>query len=216
MIGRTTLRRPTSAIPSPAERRIAAHTETLLDHYLPEYEVSEHHSISVDTSPSRAYDAVLSAPLGSSAIVRILLKLRGLPSLLSGKGRGSLDAASATLLDTIGHGFFLVDEQPGREIVLGTIGKFWRPTGSRLCGTPEDLFNGPPPGSAAAIWNFRVVRLGRGSGIHTETRVKCGDEAALRSFQLYWKIVGPFSGLIRRRMLAAIKREAESGEAAFL
>jgi hypothetical protein len=113
------------------------------------------------------------------------------------------------VLDLIGNGFFLVDEQPGREIVLGTIGRFWKLRGGKTSGaTAEDLEYPPPAGAAAAVWNFRVARYAHGTRIHTETRVRCADDDARRSFRRYWRIVGPFSALIRRRMLESIKREA--------
>jgi hypothetical protein len=49
----------------------------------------------------------------------------------------------------------------------------------------------------------------------TETRVLCTDDEARRRFSLYWRLVGPFSALIRRVLLRRIKREAErSGGAA--
>jgi hypothetical protein len=38
----------------------------------------------------------------------------------------------------------------------------------------------------------------------TETRIAAVDDAARRAFMRYWRIVGPFSGLIRRRWLRAI------------
>jgi hypothetical protein len=39
--------------------------------------------------------------------------------------------------------------------------------------------------------------------LSTETRVQAVDDAALRAFRRYWRVVGPFSGLIRRRWLRA-------------
>jgi hypothetical protein len=45
--------------------------------------------------------------------------------------------------------------------------------------------------------------------VHTETRIKCADEKARKSFRLYWRIIAPFSAFIRRQMLQSIKYEAE-------
>jgi hypothetical protein len=41
--------------------------------------------------------------------------------------------------------------------------------------------------------------------------VRFGDAASARQFARYWLVVQPFSGLIRRRMLALIRRKAEGG-----
>ena len=48
--------------------------------------------------------------------------------------------------------------------------------------------------------NFR--RDGR--ELSTETRVQAVDEQARRVFLRYWRVIGPFSGLIRRRWLKLI------------
>jgi hypothetical protein len=47
-----------------------------------------------------------------------------------------------------------------------------------------------------------------GSALSTETRVQARTGRARRLFGLYWLVVGPFSGLIRRRWLRAIARSA--------
>ncbi len=215
-IGRTIQFPPISVTHFGGEWRINPTAEPLLDHYLPKYDVSEHHAIYVDTAPERAFEAVLRAPLGSSFIVRTLLKLRALAFLLSRKSCAAVENETATILDTIGHGFFLVDKQPGREIVLGTIGAFWKLKGGKRSAATSEQLMLPPPGTAAAIWNFRVAQHGPGADVHTETRVLCGDAAARRKFLRYWAVVGPFSALIRRQMLATIKDEAESSNAAYL
>jgi hypothetical protein len=57
------------------------------------------------------------------------------------------------------------------------------------------------------------IRLGfhfDGETLSTETRVSAADPSARRRFRLYWLAIRPFSGLIRRVWLRAIKRRAES------
>jgi hypothetical protein len=67
-----------------------------------------------------------------------------------------------------------------------------------------------PPGLAGAAWNFAVVPVADGGCVlHTETRILTGDAGACRRFRLYWTLVRPGSGLIRRLMLRAIRAEAE-------
>lgn len=136
--------------------------------------------------------------------------LRELPARALGRCKPAREAGSATLLDLIKHEFFLVDEHPGREIVLGTIGKFWTLQGGGMENfTAGDLEEPLPRGTAAAVWNFRVARDAHGSIIHTETRVRCADSSARLKFRLYWTFVGPFSGLIRSRMLQSVKEAAK-------
>jgi hypothetical protein len=42
-----------------------------------------------------------------------------------------------------------------------------------------------------------------GTLLSTETRVSATNSTARRAFRGYWRVVGPFSGLIRRRWLRA-------------
>jgi hypothetical protein len=56
---------------------------------------------------------------------------------------------------------------------------------------------------AVAFW---AEPAGSGSTLHTETRVRAADRAARRRFRVYWLVVRPFSGLIRRSWLRAAAR----------
>ena len=75
---------------------------------------------------------------------------------------------------------------------------------------PDEFHGFDPPGMAVAAWNFTVLPTDEGSLVATETRVRCTDAAARRSFGRYWRVIRPFSGLVRRVALRAIRRTAES------
>jgi hypothetical protein len=65
---------------------------------------------------------------------------------------------------------------------------------------------------AKAAWNFTVRQVPGGrTEVATETRVECLGPAARRWFRLYWALIGPFSGWIRREALRIVKRTAEAG-----
>jgi len=55
-----------------------------------------------------------------------------------------------------------------------------------------------------------VAPDGTGSRMATETRIAATDATARRRFGRYWLLIGPFSGITRREMLAAIRRRAEA------
>jgi hypothetical protein len=62
---------------------------------------------------------------------------------------------------------------------------------------------------AAAPWRGGTVRIAmnfrrEGSTLSTETRVQAVDDEARRVFLRYWRVIGPFSALIRRRWLKQI------------
>lgn len=166
----------------------------LIDRFLPRYDVSEHHATRVGASAERIYDVIRHGELATHPVVRALLFLRGM-------GRRPRTTFSLELF--LQEGFTLVAEDRPREIVLALEGPFWR----AACKVRPPQFDQPvPSGSARAAWNFHV-----GEGVvSTETRVLCADDARAK-FRLYWLFIRPFSGLIRRMMLRAIRREAERG-----
>jgi hypothetical protein len=54
------------------------------------------------------------------------------------------------------------------------------------------------------IINFRA----HAGELTTKTRVLLTDDRSRNAFRRYWLLIRPFSGLIRRRWLAAIARRA--------
>lgn len=138
--------------------------------------------------------------MGALPLTRWLLRLRGIPA----RPRG------ATLGDLTRGGFTLLGERPGEEVVLGTIGRFWRLRGALGPATRRGFAAGLPPGVARAAWQFQVTDAGGGkTALTTETRVQCADAATRRRFRLYWAVVGTASGWIRREILRAVRRQAE-------
>jgi hypothetical protein len=179
--------------------------EVLIDDYLPRYDVTEYHERHVEAPPARTYAAIWDADLAASLFVRALFALRTVPLLFADPAAWRRLPAHVTLHDVLRRGFFLLGEDPGREVVLGVIGRFWQPTGNLLPGDCARFLAPPPSGTARAAWNFTVAQQpDGGSLLTTETRVLCADAASLRSFRRYWLLVGPFSGLIRRCLLASI------------
>jgi hypothetical protein len=178
-----------------------AEPDSLLDRFLPRFDVATSHATLVRASPAATFAAVKRVDLGRSLLVRLLLGLRG------------LGTTRVTFERLTGSAFVLLGEHPGRELVLGIAGRFWTPTG-HIRRIPSDRFaTTTEPGTAKAVWGFRVEPAGDGvTRLVTSTRVLCADAAARRRFRAYWLAVKPLSGLIRRRALALARREAEAGE----
>ena len=177
-----------------------------MDSFAPNPDAVEVHSIVIDAPPESVYRALWTADLGGSLIIKALLGLRGLPGLVLHGGRGLPRTWKVTLQTVIDSGFGILANEPD-EVVLGVTGRFWRLTGN-LSPFDRDSFAGAiPAGFARAVWNFSLKSGGPGRTIlSTETRVVCGDDASRWKFRLYWFFVRPFSGLIRRVMLRAVRR----------
>src|SRR5262249_2800937 len=156
------------------------------------------------------YQVLWTADLGGSPIIKGLLTLRSLPQPVLHRGHRHHPPPQITLHTLLETGFGRLAEEPGREIVLGVAGRFWRPTGNLLPFSPVH-FHGPvPAGLARAVWNFAVEEVNAGrTWLSTETRVVCGDRMSRWKFRAYWVVVRPLSGLIRILMLRAVRRASE-------
>ena len=183
----------------------------LIDSFAPKPDAAETHRIAIDAPTDLVYRALWNADVGNSLVIKSLMGLRSLPEFVLRRRHLPARNQKISLQTLIDSGFGLLIEEPGREIVLGVTGKFWRPTGN-LLPFDRDSFNHPvPPDVARAVWNFSLDEIARGHTLlSTQTRVNCGDDASRRKFLAYWFFVRPFSGLIRRVMLKAVKRACET------
>jgi|SRR5262245_50375994 len=184
----------------------------LIDSFAPQPDWSEVHSILIRASRQTVYEALHTADLAESAMVKLLLLLRSTPGIMARGFRALPGNQKITLLTLMDSGFGLLAEQPPEEIVLGVTGRFWRPTGNVSPFVRADFDRPVPAGFARGVWNFSVKEAGPGRTIlRTETRVTCGDAASRRKFLGYWLIIRPVSGLVRLIMLRSVRRIAEAG-----
>ena len=181
---------------------------TLLDASLPEFEHTELHDIWLDADPATVYRALCATTCREVRLLAPLMALRSLPALLTGHRPGGYLSTTvfATLEDS---GFVRIAEEPGREIVFGVVGRFWKLTDNaplRSVQDRETFIRFAEPGYAKAAMSFIVRAEGHGSRLITETRIRTTDPGSCRSFRRYWRLVRPGSGLIRRSWLAAVRR----------
>lgn len=173
----------------------------LLDEFLPAWDVRRIHATDVDARPDRVFAAVRRLDLSGSPINRVLFAARGL------RASGGLK-----LSDLMTRGFVLLGEDPPRELVLGLVARPWTLMGGIRRLDPEGFRRFDRPGYARIGWSFLVEPRERGTRLSTETRIRCTDDASRRRFAWYWRVIGPFSGVVRREALTLIKRDAERVE----
>jgi hypothetical protein len=155
-----------------------------LDAYLPSYDFVTRHEVAVDADPAHVDRALRELTFKEVPLVRGLLLARGLGPRKSGESVLSTMVPRSTVLEDI----------PGEGIILTLSGQFWRLRGR---GTEEP---------ATAVIDFRS----QPGSLTTETRVHVPDSESRKKFARYWRVVRPFSGLIRILVLRAAKRRAES------
>jgi hypothetical protein len=170
----------------------------LLDEVMPEFDRSEVHSRAIDAPPAATWTAMKELRGEEMTLMRMLMGVRTL-------GRGDRDGSRTVLSGFRSMGFRPLAEQPERELVVGGIGRFWTPSGGLRKVESGDQFAAfDEPRYAKVAFNFRL----EDGELSTETRIAGTDAHARRRFGLYWLLVRPGSGLIRREWLRAIEKRA--------
>jgi hypothetical protein len=165
----------------------------LIDQFIPHYEFSERHRKVIDAPPEEVRSAVAAWRPEDSTLWSWLVRLRGL-----GKPAGSLrEWAEAA-------GFLCLADTPD-EVVHGIIGRFWAIRERQALVRPKTIdefrsFSDPRYAVGAMNITVRPRRDGR-TRLATETRVHALGPESRRRFRLYWLVIRPFSGLLRRSML---------------
>ena len=185
---------------------------TALDRFLADYHFHEVHAVSVLASPDRVFGAVKELTPREVPLLRVLFALRALPAMVTRRAGVPFRGSQPLLEQFLSHGFTLLVEEPDQGLVLGTVGQFWKPLTRPLpLDSPEQFLAFDRPDYAKAVMDFSIVDAPSGTGVvlRTETRVLIPDATARRRFAAYWLLVRPWSGLIRRMWVQAIKRRAE-------
>jgi hypothetical protein len=179
----------------------------VLDEFLPSYDFSERHETFVAAAPKVTMAATRQMTPRDVPLLLLLLSVRSVPYLLSRRQpmispRGSILEQGARV------GFVTLADRP-EELVLGVVGKFWRPDSGLLTLPAQDFIRFSDPGWAKAAISFEARPSGSGCRLSTETRIQGTDASARRKFGLYWLLIRPGSSAIRAAWLRAIRKRAE-------
>jgi hypothetical protein len=166
----------------------------LIDNLMPVYDLMIRQERVIAAPQRRVWQAARAMTIRKLLHVRALLWIREFGSRLRGLP-----------LET----FPVVAEKEGTEVVMAICGKFWAITGNIVDVPVEAIPLYRAQGYAKAYWNFHLESIGVGqTRIVSETRVQVYGKRELKLFNLYWRVVGPFTGWIRREILRAIERES--------
>ncbi len=181
-----------------------------LDRLLPTHEFSD--TVSVDTSADaeRALRAARAVSAREMPLSLALLTVRAVPLMLA---RRRLLVPRGPLWDELMRtaGFAAFADEPGRPLVMGYIGRPWKPTASGApLRTRAEFVAWSQPGWAKVATAFWAEPDGSGTRLVTETRIHLTDDAARRAFSRYWRVAHFGSVLLRRDWLRAAKRRAEA------
>jgi hypothetical protein len=181
---------------------------SLMDRFLPSYQFSERHQVTVRCRPGELLDIIQNFQPPKDRFGETAMLVRQLPARLMHVLAPSRTPPPSPVTRA---NFIPLARDGDREMVGGLVGKFWRPdfglvgvkdaSGFLLCN---------PPKTAKLVIGFAAEQTGELTVLATETRVYCPDRYALIMFFPYWLIIRPVSGVLRRRFLATIRRVAET------
>lgn len=182
-------------------------TMRLIQHHLPRPRHTEIHRIAVKAPPAEAWETARHFDGASIPWVRLLFDLRTWPDRLRGlevplakdSGLGVDDIVSHN------HGFMLLEERPGEEVVVGAIGQFWHLNIPFKDVPPQDFAAFNERGWGKVAWSIHVEPHDAGSWITLELRVTATDDVSWRKQTAYFRLIGPFSHLIRSSMMAHLE-----------
>lgn len=191
--------------PRPAASR--QDRDSLLDRFMPRYDVVERHHVNVDAPAAVTFEAATQMNLLASPAIRAIFRARELV-LRS-------DAAPAPFLDSfidqmVAIGWGVLAEVPGREIVMGAVTQPWMATVVFQALPPAEFAGFAEPGYVKIIWTLRADAIGPAqSTFRTETRVSTTDPVARTNFRRYWALASPGIIMIRTLSLQPLKADAE-------
>ncbi len=183
----------------------------LIDLAMPSYDVTITEQVVVSADPPAAYRAARSLDLlrVHTVLLDAAMWVRQVPMRLT--GRVAPRSSSVVVGDGLGiPGWLVLGEREGHEIVLGAVGRFWRPVIEWRTVDAEDFADFTEPGWGKIAAGFSVLPYGAGKTLLTyECRTATTDPDSRRRFARYWWLVRPFVAHILRATLHQIKDDAE-------
>ncbi len=188
-----------------------------MDSFLPRYHFREVHTEVIMAPSTRIFEAINDVTPDEIPWLSILFSLRALPSHFLGRTSATLFRSKQPCLEQLlKGGFILLEDRVDQELVLGTVGQFWKLflNDSSLhvpIVNAREFLAFDRSGYAKSVINFSLKKCSKRKGIvlRTETRVWIPDLQTRLKFACYWLLISGGSGLLRRIMLRAIKRRAE-------
>src|SRR5439155_2992100 len=189
-------------------------TDSLLDRFIPRYEVRERHQTRVHAPASVTFVAAKQMSLQRFPIVRAILALRSIPSRLGGTPAPPADERGI-VEETLSLGWGVLAETPDREVVMGAVTQPWKANVVFRALPPEEFAAFSEPGYVKIAWTLRADPAGPSTCVfRSETRAIATDAESRARFRRYWAFLSPGIVLIRYEMLRQVRSEAERSASA--
>lgn len=176
-----------------------------IQNYLPNPRHVETNRIFVQALPDIAWQTARHFDMSTIPWVRLLFDVR---TMFSPKTDHSNDTSLG--VDQIaqhGKGFIILFEDPGKEVIVGSVGQFWHLNIPFAHVKPEDFAAFIQPGWGKLAWAITVEPFMHGSTIAVELRTTATDEVSWQKLQTYYQVIGIGSRLIRQSVMAHLAAE---------
>lgn len=181
--------------------------DSMLDRFMPEPEVAEHHHVNIDAPADVVLATAKEMELLRSPMIRAIFKAR---ELALGGEPDERPHPAGLLAQMLSIGWVVLAERAGREVVLGAVTQPWQASPVFRSIPPAEFLGFNEPGYVKIVWTLRADPIDdTHSTFHTETRVATTDAESRGRFRKYWSLVAPGVELIRLAMLRPLKRAAE-------
>ena len=199
-----------ASVGGPAASLQIAHDEgstALVDEIVPEYQIGEKHSVSIEAPPARVFDSLTRARFDEQSVIKLFDLL---PVVAGKQDASSLSEDEKPLYETLRETSGLVLEKPNKEFVTGNIAT----VDEHVPSTPNTVRGFVAyrlrHNEIKLPVSFRVDPEAGGSRLTTETRIVFADRNLCHDYSWYWGIIYPGSSLLRIDFLEAVKRRAEA------
>lgn len=191
----------------PAQVIQASQRASHLDDIMPEYQFAERHTIRTRARPEEVMRAVRDSTWGDLRSLNTLMKIRGIVLRAPFQATGYF-APDKRVMDVFTASGYLADSSGHEFVMFGAVNS--RLKRGVVIHTWEEYVDCRDPGTAKMAFNFTAEDAGGGwTTVTTETRMMVEDSSS-HAPAIYWRLIVPGSGLLRREWLAGIKRRAES------
>lgn len=163
----------------------------------------------VKAGPEQAWDTVRHFDMASVPWVRMLFNLRTVTDIPhhSVHGANMHQSIGVDQIARNNKGFMILSETPGKEVIVGAIGKFWHLNIPFMEVTPQDFPGFREPGWGKLAWALSVEPYAGGSSISIELRITATDDKSWKKLWRYYHFIGPFSYQIRQSMMRHLQHE---------
>ncbi len=195
---------------------MAMHWTGTIDHALidqampkPDYLLTE--ELVLPVPPEEAFAAINTFDLADvrQPAVRAAVRLSRLPGQLLRRRPTRL-----TLDDLVTRAnWLLLGRRPGKDVVLGAVGRFWTPVVRWKAITPGEFAEFNAAGWAKVVIGFTVLPYGdHRSIVAQEVRITFYDRGTQKTFTSFWWLVRPLVRIALRVMLHTIRATAIAAE----